>query len=71
MSIVNIRVRCSDAFSELLIEDREQTELIIESIVSTALLEVFDNVEVENVMISHPTNILERHVSVAREKLDM
>lgn len=71
MCIVHVRLRCSDKFSEVLIDDVEQTELTIESIVSTALLEVFDSVEVENVMISHPTNILERHVSAARDKLDM
>ena len=54
MSIVNVRVQFSDRFSELIIDDVEPTELTIESIVSTALLEVFDAVLVENVTV-HPS----------------
>jgi len=51
MSIVNLRVRCSDTFSEVLAGDVELTELIIEDIVSTALLQIFDAVDVENVTV--------------------
>jgi hypothetical protein len=51
MCIVHMRVRCSDRFSEVLVGDAEQTELTIESIVGTALLEVFDTVLVENVTV--------------------
>ena len=51
MRIVNMRVQCSDRFSEVLISDVEQTELTIESIVGTALLEVFDTVLVEHVTV--------------------
>ena len=51
MCIVHMRVHCSDRFSEVLVDDVEHTELTIESIVSTALLEVFDTVLVENVTV--------------------
>ena len=51
MCIVHMRVRCSDRFSEVLVGDVEQTELTIESIVGTALLEVFDTVLIENVTV--------------------
>lgn len=57
MCIVHMRVQCSDRFSELLVGDVEHTELTIESIVGTALLEVFDTVLVENVTLH---NFLER-----------
>ena len=53
MCIVHLRVQCSDMFSELLVDDVEQTELALESIVGTALLEVFDTVHVENVTVQH------------------
>jgi len=46
-----MRVQCSDRFSELLVGDEEQAELTIESIVGTALLEIFDTVLVENVTV--------------------
>ena len=51
MCIIHVRVNCSDRFSEVLVDDAEGTELTIESIVGTALLEVFDTVLVENVMV--------------------
>jgi hypothetical protein len=53
MCIVHMRVQCSDTFSEVLVDDVEHTELTIESIVGTALLEVFDTVLVENVTVHH------------------
>ena len=53
MCIVHMRVQCSDTFSEVLVDDEEHTELTIESIVGTALLEVFDTVQVENVTVQH------------------
>jgi hypothetical protein len=53
MCIVHMRVHCSDTFSEVLVADVKGTELTIESIVSTALLEVFDTVLVENVTVQH------------------
>jgi hypothetical protein len=46
-----MRVRCSDRFSEVLVDDTEYTELTIESIVGTALLEVFDDVRIENITV--------------------
>lgn len=51
MCILYMRVQCSDAFSEVIVDDVEHTELTIESIVSTALLEVFDTVLVENITV--------------------
>ncbi len=53
MCIVQMRVQCSDTFSEVLAGDVEHTELTIESIVGTALLEVFDTVLVEDVTVYH------------------
>jgi hypothetical protein len=53
MCIVHMRVHCSDTFSEVLVGDVEGTELTIESIVGTALLEVFDTVLVENVTVHY------------------
>lgn len=46
-----MRVQCSDTFSEVLVGDVEYTELTIESIVGTALLEVFDTVRIENITV--------------------
>ena len=51
MCTIHLRVHCSDKFTELLVSNLEDTELTIESIVSTALLEVFDTVHVENVTV--------------------
>jgi len=65
MCIVHLRVHCSDTFSEVLVGDEEQTELTIESIVSTALLEVFDTVQVENVTVSYSPDNLDRHGPVS------
>ena len=53
MCTIHLRVHCSDKFTELLVSNLEDTELTIESIVGTALLEVFDTVEVENVTVQH------------------
>jgi hypothetical protein len=53
MCTIHMRVRCSDRFTELLVDNVEDTELTIESIVGTALLEVFDTVLVENVTVQH------------------
>ncbi len=51
MCIIHVRVQCSDRFSEVLVGDTEHTELTIESIVGTALLEVFDTVLVDDVTV--------------------
>jgi hypothetical protein len=50
-SIVYIRVRCSDKYSEWFVDETELTELAIESIVGPALLQVYGDVEVENVTV--------------------
>ena len=54
MCTIHMRVQCSERFSEVLVDDVEYTELTIESILGTALLEVFDAVLVENVTV-HPS----------------
>lgn len=51
MCIVHLRVQCSDTNSELILSDVDDTELTIESIIGTALLQVFDIVHVENVTV--------------------
>lgn len=51
MCIVYMRVQCPDTFSEVFVGDAERTELTIENIVATALLEVFDTVLVDNVTV--------------------
>ncbi len=53
MCTILMRVQCSDRFTELLVDNVEDTELTIESIVGTALLEVFDTVLVENITVQH------------------
>jgi len=49
MCVVHMRVQCSKRFPKVLVDDVECTELTIESIVGTALLEVSDAVVIENV----------------------
>jgi hypothetical protein len=49
--VIHISVRCSDNFSELLVDNVQDAELTVESIVGTALLEVFDMVHVEGVRL--------------------
>ena len=56
MSVVYMRVQCSDTNAEVFVDDVEGTELTIESLVSGALLEVFDSVQVENVTLRHFPN---------------
>lgn len=56
MAIVYMRVQCSDRNAEVFLDDVEGTELTIESLVSGALLEVFDSVQVEDVTFRHSPN---------------
>lgn len=58
MCLIQIRLQCSDRFSELLVADVQDAELTIESIVSTALLEVFDTVQVEGVTLLTPQSAM-------------
>lgn len=51
MCTIHMRVHCSEKFSEVLVGEVEQTELAIESLVGTALLEFFGDVHVENVTV--------------------
>ena len=51
MCVIHICVQCSEKFSELLVNDVQDSELTVESIVGTALLEIFDTVYVEDVKL--------------------
>lgn len=51
MRTIQMRVHCFDKNSELLGGDEEQNERIIEGIVGTALLEVFDTVLVDDISV--------------------
>lgn len=51
MCFIHISVQCSEKFSELLVGDVRDAELTIESIVGTALLEIFDTVVVDDVKL--------------------
>lgn len=51
MPIIKIHVNCSER-SEVLFENEEESEAMIENVVSTALLELFDTVEVKKVTIN-------------------
>ncbi|HLH61623.1 MAG TPA: hypothetical protein VKV20_08070 [Ktedonobacteraceae bacterium] len=52
MRTVHVRVHCPDRNSELRPGDEQRNELIIEDIVSTALLQTFDTVLVDYVTIN-------------------
>jgi len=49
--VIHICVQCSEQFSELLVNDVQSSELTVESVVGTALLEIFDIVYVEDVKL--------------------
>jgi hypothetical protein len=51
MCVIHICVQCSEQFSELLVNEVQDSELTVESIISTALLEIFDTVCVEDVKL--------------------
>jgi hypothetical protein len=51
MCVIHISVQCSEKFSELLVGDVRDAELTVESIVGTALLELFDTVVVDDVRL--------------------
>ena len=51
MRTIQMRIHCFDKNSELLAGDEERNERIIEGIVGTALLEVFDTVLVDDVNV--------------------
>ena len=59
MCVIHICVQCSEKFSELLVNDVQDSELTVESIVGTALLEIFDTVYVEDVKLftAHSTTV--------------
>ncbi|HLI07460.1 MAG TPA: hypothetical protein VKV40_12895 [Ktedonobacteraceae bacterium] len=51
MSIINVRVHCPDRSTEFPPDDVEAIEATIEAVVSTALLEIYESVFVENVTV--------------------
>jgi hypothetical protein len=54
MRTVLLRVKCSEKFSEVILDDTEQAELVIEGVVAPALLELFATVYVEDVTVQSP-----------------
>ena len=48
---IHIHIQCPSKFSEILSDELGETELIIEGVVSQALLELFDTVLVDGVTI--------------------
>ena len=52
---IEIRLRCSERFSEVLPDMLEITEFAIENVVTCLLLELFDTVEVDEVNVSFLT----------------
>ena len=51
MCVIQISVQCSEKFSELMIDELQDAELTIESIIGTALLELFDTVYIDDVRL--------------------
>ena len=51
MCVIHISVRCSEKFSELLVGDERNAELTVESVIGTALLELFETVVVDGVKL--------------------
>ena len=51
MCFIRINVQCSENCTELMVENVQDAELMIENIVSTALLELFDTVYVNDVKL--------------------
>lgn len=49
MAIIQLRLQCSDKFIEALPDEIGNAELMVESLVSQALLEIFNTVMVDNV----------------------
>ena len=70
MCTIHMRVQCSDSFSELLVGDVEHTELTIETIVGTALLEVFDTVLIENITVHNCPKHYGEHGGESRDEGD-
>lgn len=53
MRTVHVCICLPDDYSEIPVEDVEDAEMAIESLVSTALAEVFNTVLVENVIVQN------------------
>jgi hypothetical protein len=51
MCVIHMRVQCSDTFNEVILDDVEQTELTVEALIGTALLQVFNEISVENITL--------------------
>lgn len=48
---IHIHIQCPSKFSEILSDELGETELIIEGVVSQALLEIFDTILVDVVTV--------------------
>src|ERR1700681_4799683 len=62
MYCIQIYLQCSDEHTEVFPDDPETTELLVENIVSQALLELFEAVYVEEVVVGFSPNAKESGV---------
>jgi hypothetical protein len=56
MYFIEIDVRCADQFSEVLPDELEHAELMVEDLVGQILLDLFEEVNVDEVTINWPTH---------------
>ncbi len=59
MYSIQIHLQCSDEHTEVFPGDPETTELLVENIVSQALLELFEAVNVEEVVVGYSSKASE------------
>jgi len=59
MCILQMQVKCADKYFEILPDEAESAELMVEIVVSNALLSLFEKVEVDEVTIHFPSNARE------------
>ena len=52
MYLIEIDVRCADQFSEVLPDELEHAELMVEDLVGQILLDLFEEVNVDEVTIN-------------------
>jgi hypothetical protein len=59
---IQIVIQCPGRFTEVLPEEPESAELVIENCVSQALLELFETIVVDKVIISYLPSELSRNI---------
>jgi hypothetical protein len=53
MYVIKVQLQCNNKYSEVLSEDLDTTSMLIESVVSQALLEFFEVVTVQEVVVNY------------------